>query len=388
MKKIKELLGMNLPIIIFAFIPPIIVWLPFFLRTGVFWNIPLPKDGLATIVSNYDGPLYLVVAKTMYNIQAIKENFSFALPVEYYAAHFPLFPILIRVFATFINYGYAMLIVTLISTWVAFLYFYKLCREYLSQQDALWLLAVFSIFPARWLIVRSVGSPEPLFLACIVASLFYFKKEKYLYAGLFGALAQLTKSPGILLFITYALFIGFQEFEKIVKSRFNNWIKSIPWRMYPLLLMPLSLIAIFVGYSYTFHDFFAYFHSGDNIHIFFPPFQIFNYSAPWVNTHWLEEIIFVYAICIYGFLKLIKKQSDIIGWFVGVFLSSLLFVSHRDIVRYALPIVPFLFIAYSDIIVKKEFKILMVVLIIPIYLFALAFISKNVMPISDWSPLL
>jgi len=51
-------------------------------------------------------------------------------------------------------------------------------------------------------------------------------------------------------------------------------------------------------------------------------------------------------------------------------------------------IVPFLLVAFSDTIVKKEFKYAMLILIIPIYLFSLAYISQNVMPISDWAPFL
>ena len=73
---------------------------------------------------------------------------------------------------------------------------------------------------------------------------------------------------------------------------------------------------------------------------------------------------------------------------MGIFFTTTLFVSHRDIIRYALPIFPFLFAAYSETIVKREFKIAIAFLVVPIYLFSLAYISQNVMPISDWAPLL
>lgn len=135
-------------------------------------------------------------------------------------------------------------------------------------------------------------------------------------------------------------------------------------------------------------DFWAYFRSGDNIHLFFPPFQIFNYSAPWVGTFWLEEIIFIYLFGILGLIKLIKQKAGILVWYVGIFFVSTLFVSHRDLMRYSLPLVPFLFVAFNEAITKKEFKIAFVFIVIPIYLFSLAYISQNVMPISNWSPFL
>ena len=102
----------------------------------------------------------------------------------------------------------------------------------------------------------------------------------------------------------------------------------------------------------------------------------------------MEEIIFVYLFGLLGLIKLVKLKDYDLAWFVGIFFFSILFVSHRDIIRYALPIVPFLFAAFADNLTKNEFKYAMLVLIIPIYLFSLAYISQNVMPISDWSPLL
>ena len=86
-KKIKDFL----PILALSLLPTFFIWLPFFLRLESLWTIPLAQDGMATIVANYDGPLYILIAKTLYNPNLVG-NFSFTLPAEYYAAHFPLFP--------------------------------------------------------------------------------------------------------------------------------------------------------------------------------------------------------------------------------------------------------------------------------------------------------
>ncbi|MGB6838905.1 MAG: hypothetical protein WBE27_01340 [Microgenomates group bacterium] len=385
----KAKLKSFLPIVLFSLLPTFLIWLPFFLRLKTFWTIPLPRGGMATIVANYDGPLFLVIAKTFYNKALITANYSFSLPTEYYAAHFPLFPLLIKLIAPFLGFPYAMLSITLASSALAIYFFYKLAQQFVKKNEALWLTFVFSILPARWLIVRSVGSVEPLFMAAVIASIYFFRKKKFWQAGIWGAVAQLTKSPGMLLFVAYALAIIAPHYKKIATKHFKKWVKLFNLRkIYPIILIPISLLAIFILYKFTFNDFLAYFHSGDNIHLFFPPFQIFNYSAPWVGTFWLEEVIFVYLIGLLGLMKLIKQKETVLAWFVGIFFTSILFVSHRDIIRYSLPIVPFLLIAFSDTIIKKEFKIVMAVLVIPIYLFSLAYISQNVMPISDWAPFL
>lgn len=389
LKGIKPKIKLFSKISLLVFIPTFLIWLPFLLRLKSFWTIPLPQNGMATIVSNYDGPLFLVAAKSFYNPEIIKASFQFPLPTEYYTAHFPLYPFFIKIFSYIFGYPYSMLFVSLLSSIAAVYFFYKLAKKYVDKKEIWWLTTIFALFPARWLIVRSVGSAEPLFIATIIASIYYFKKEKYLKAGIYGALAQLTKSPGILLFVAYFFSILVPVIKNAIASNSISAIKRMKLKKYlPLLLIPFSLILLFSFYFLRTGDFWVYFKSGDNIHLFFPPFQVFNYSAPWVGTFWLEEIIFIYLLAGLGLFKLIQEKEEVLSWFVGIFFTSILFVSHRDVLRYALPMLPFLLIAYSKTLVKKEFKLVFYIILIPIYLFSLAYISQNTMPISDWSPFL
>lgn len=199
---------------------------------------------MAAIVSNYDGPLYLVAAKTLYDKALIATNYQFPLPTEYYAAHFPLFPLLTKLVGIFANYPYAMLAVTLISSVLAIYFFNLLISRYVDSKNALFLTAVFSIFPARWLIVRSVGSPDPLFVAAILASLYFFKNKKYWLSAIWGVVATITKSPGILLFAAYGIYFIFES-VKTRKIAFNFK------KTYPLLLIPVSLLGVFLFYKFT-----------------------------------------------------------------------------------------------------------------------------------------
>lgn len=378
----------KLPIIaLFALIPTVLIWLPFFIRIPSILGVLLPQNGLATIVANYDGPLYIVAAKTLYNKVVISANYQFPLPTEYYTAHFPLFPLAIKLFGFITNYPYAMLLVTLLSSVLAVYFFNRLISDYVDSKNAFFLTFLFSIFPARWLVVRSVGSADPLFVAAIIASVYFFKHKKYWSSALWGVVAQVTKSPGILLFVAYFLYLMVPIVKSHVSSLSKRFIEKLDLKKtYPLFLIPLSLAAVFGFYKIVQGDFFAYFHSGDNIHLSFIPFQIFNYSAPWVGTYWLEEIIFIYLIGAIGVYKLFQKKEYELASFAGVFYILILFVAHRDLMRYFLPAVPFLFIAYSDILIKKEFKVALAFIIIPLYLYSLAFISQNVMPIGNWAP--
>ena len=376
----KTALNRYFIIALMTVIPTLLIWTPFFLRLKEFWNIPLPQTGMATIVSNFDGPLYLVVAKTLYNPEQIGENYQFPLTYEYYSAHFPMFPFLIKAFAIVLGHPYSMLFVTITSSFLALLFFFKHARSYLSETDSYWLTLVFAIFPARWLIVRSIGSPEPFFIAAILASTYYFSNKKYWLAGLWGLLAQVTKSPAILLFAAYTLQIFISHIKNIKTFEFKKYL--------PLLLIPFGVLLVFSFYKITYGDSLVYFRSGDNMHLFFPPFQIFNYSEPWVGTFWLEEVIFIYLIGILGIYRLYQEKMSTYFYFALAFFVPLLFVAHRDLMRYALPIVPFLLLGFKDILIKKEFKFALLILVIPIYLYSLAFISQNTMPISNWAPFL
>ena len=347
---------------------------------------------MATVIANYDGPYYIVVAKTLYEPKQI-EQFQFSLSNEYYAAHFPGFPLLIKavspIFQAIPNLGYpwAMMFVTVASSFFALWFFYLLLRQSKLEKYALWITLVFAIFPARWLIVRSVGSPEPLFIGSILATYYFFLKKNYWLTGVFGALAMLTKSPGILLFATLFLAQISPKLQELLINPFRAISPLLP-KILPLLLIPLAVLGIFFLYGRQYNDFFAYFHSGDNIHLLFPPFQVFNTAAVWVGTFWLEEIIWLYFFGFFGIFELVRQKRFEFAWFVGIFFASTLFVSHRDIARYILPIVPFLFIAFSNILISKPFRWALLFVALPIYLFSINFILGNVTPVADWGPLL
>lgn len=373
-------------IFVAAIIPPLLVWLPFFFRIESLWGIKLPQNGMATIIANFDGPYYIVAAKSLYNPVEI-EKFQFPLPNEYYAAHFPGFPLLIKAFSPLLGYPWAMMIVTLLTSISALLVFYLLLRQLKLERAALWLTLVFAVFPARWLIVRSIGSPEPLFITATLACFYFFLKEKFWLAGFAGAIAMVTKSPGVLLFATLFLSVVGPRIQDVFINPIKASVSMTP-KLLPLLLIPFTALVVFFQYSRQYGDFFAYFHSGDNIHLLFPPFQVFNTAQTWVGTFWLEEIIWIYLFIFLGIFQLIKKGHYYFVWFVGIFGLSTLFVSHRDIARYILPIVPFLLIAFNDVLDSKVFKWALLFLLIPIYLFSLNFIIGNVTPVADWTPLL
>ena len=359
-----------------------VLWSPFILKTTNLFGIKINEPSLLTIYKHYDGPLYVVPAKTFYNPQAIKSlHLEMTSPSKYFAAHLPLYPILIRAvkeIGVFGQLGYlkSMLSVNLLATIGLVLFFYYLLKKFKLTKNPLILASVFLFLP-RFLIVRSVGAPESLFLLMILLSLFFFEKEKFWLAGLFGGLATITKTPGILLFGAYGLVF----IERLFRE------KKFNWNWFGIVLIPLGLLGVFGIYAVQYKDFLAYFHSGDNIHLVFP-YSVFNFQKTWVGTAWLEDILFYYFI--YGLSIIYLKDSKYRSFFYFglVFFVATLFVQHRDISRYSLPLWPLALIAFEKFFTSRRFLLIFIILLPGIFLFALNFLLYNVMPISDWAAFL
>ncbi|MBU2577636.1 glycosyltransferase family 39 protein, partial [Patescibacteria group bacterium] len=218
----KEILFLSL----IAFLVTFLVWLPFLLGL---------KEGIFTVFKNYDGPNYIVIAKTWYNQSLIANTFSLPTPLEYYPAHLPGYPFSIFLLDIFLSGPWAMLASSLIFSVLSVISFYLLVYKFKLSQNPFWLSLLFLIFPARWVAVKAVGSPEPMFIFFIISSIYFFKsafdkvennlisKRKNVYldlllAGVFGGLAQITKSPGILLFVGFEIFLLFKMFKENNKN--------------------------------------------------------------------------------------------------------------------------------------------------------------------------
>ena len=159
--------------------------------TFFFWflfykNIPakigFPSSSLETIFANYDGPNYMVVTKCGYQKSCIGPHFSLPLPLEYYPAHLPGYPLIVKYLSFYTATPKAMLLATLIGSLLLTIFSYKFFQLYTSSQKSFFLSLVLMFFPARLLTLRLVGAPETWFLATILASIYFFKKKSsYLY---------------------------------------------------------------------------------------------------------------------------------------------------------------------------------------------------------------
>jgi len=333
----------------------------------------ISQSDFGVIYKNFDGLLYIIPAKTWYSPQAISNLHSeISLAPEYYAAHLPIYPFFIWLFSWVMGFLRSMIFVNVIFSAALAVLFYYFVKYFKLSQNPLWLSLVLLFLP-RFLVIRSVGAPESIFMFFILGSILFFEKKEYLWAGLLGGLAAATKTPGILLFLAYFLVLV----ERYMRHKTFD-LKSL-W----VLLVPLGTVGVFVLYAIQYGNFLAYFNTGGVVPLVFP-YSVFNFQAKWVGTAWLEENLFYFFMYILAviFMRDIKYRS--IFYFSLVFLTATTFVQHQDIARYALPLWPFALIAFDKFFTDRRVLLALLILLPGIFLYAWNFIIFNIMPISDW----
>ncbi|MBU3935557.1 hypothetical protein KJ909_02690, partial [Patescibacteria group bacterium] len=69
----------------------------------------------------------------------------------------------------------------------------------------------------------------------------------------------------------------------------------------------------------------------------------------------------------------------------AIFTLATLFVAHRDISRYLAPVYPFIFLAFPKFLTRPSTKIVFLLLLPALILFAVNFVTQNTAPIADWA---
>lgn len=353
----------------------LVLYTPFLTETLQYLGFS-KNEGINIIYQNYDGLYYIIPAITGYLPKAIEAiRLEFPLPLEYYAAHLPLYPFFIFILYLVIqNYLISMIGVNLIFSVFLALFFFYFVKKFEITKSPL-LLTIVLLFLPRFLIVRSVGAPESLFLLLLLISIYFFESKKYFIAGIAGAFAVMTKIPGILLFAAFCLVF----FENMIRGQ--KFQKKWLW----ILIIPLGLFSVFGLYYFQYNDFFAFFHTGGVVPILYP-FSVFNSAGRWVQTVWLEEIILYFFLYLIAVITLKGNKYRSLFYFPSLFLLAGIFVQHRDLSRYLLPLWPFACIAYEKFFTSKKFTFAFYLLLPAIYLYAWNFMLGNVIPISDWRP--
>jgi len=376
--KNKKLFVELTKIFLITFLPIFFVYLPFLLKLNKFFFLTIKEPGFANILKNWDGPSYVMVAKTLYNMEEIGKSLFSPLPHEYFTAHFPLFPLLIRGLGLFLDYFKSGLLINMIFSFLLNILFYEIVKKYTKKP--LFLTLVFTVFPARFWVTRSIIAPETLMLFLILLSFYFWQKKKYFLANLLGFLGVLTKIQAIFLFPAY---LGEIMEKKIIKK------EKIRIDCLWTLLIPSAFIFLSLFYYWRMGDFFAFLKAEkQNQLYFYLPFSQFNFQNTWGGSAWLEDIVFYFLGMVLLTVSLFKSKNRSWFYFSLFYSLFLVFIPQRDITRFSYPLLPFFLIQFEKFFTSKTFKIAFFLSLPALYFYTINFILVNQAPIADWSKLL
>ncbi|MEO6508882.1 MAG: hypothetical protein ABIO02_02925 [Patescibacteria group bacterium] len=362
-------------ILAISVIPVFLVYLPFLLGIKQFIFLDLRESGMLQIVRNWDGPHYLVVAKSLYDQEIIKKLLFVSLDTKYYAAHFPLFPLFMLLFIPIFGWFYSGLVVNLIFGFLANLLFYNIAKKYTKY--ALFLTFVFTVFPPRFWVVRSIISPETLMVFTILLSLWLWDNKKYFSSSVAGALAILTKIQAGFLFPAFAA----ATVEQYVREKKLPSLRTL-W----MVLIPLAFVGLSVIFYFRFGDFMSFFHAEKHNNLFIAfPFSQFNYRNAWTGTGWLEDVVF-YIVAFFVLIVTLYKRKERVWFYFALFYTIfLIFLPQRDITRFSFQLAPIFLITFEQFFTSKAFRYALFFSLPALYFYTLNFIMTNQAAIADWN---
>jgi hypothetical protein len=169
-----------------------LVWMPFVGRLDLF-------------ARHFDGPCYMVVAKTFYRPTAVNPLPGYIVQPAYYTIHFPVFPAGIRAFATIFGYPGGMLAATLLFAVASAAAFDLYARKVVPEVAPLVALLAFLLIPSRHTLFRALGSAEGAFALFLLLAVWAFHEERYGLAFAAAGLSAVTRINGLLVIAVLAL---------------------------------------------------------------------------------------------------------------------------------------------------------------------------------------
>lgn len=163
----------------------------------------------------------------------------------------PLYPFLIKITSFFVMKDLILTgwILSSIFLLLALLYLFKLVKEFHPEINPYLPIFFLLIFPTAFFL--NAVYTESLFLFLSLAAFYYSLKKKFLWAGIFGFFASLTRITGALLFIPFLW--------EYFKSHNFNLTRSLNPKLLPIFLVPVGTLSFFLYHYFKFNDFFLFF---------------------------------------------------------------------------------------------------------------------------------
>lgn len=310
----------------------------------LFWLITLISGEFFIPLEYWDGPNYVYVAKTLYNIPSNNPwSQHFHYPKYYFACHLPGFPLVIRFFAfiTFNSYWFGDILAIIFCSSLSIYSFRRLLTVFDCVEDPKWTTILYLCIPIRNVLYHCVGASEPLFLSYCYLSFIFYKINKRFLMLLALCGACMTRIEGLAIVGTIGL-CYLLRFDIL-----GGLITSLSLSIYAALLYI---------HQKMFGTYKAYFKFNYGLIRLQPFYAFHDYSKKLELIPHLNSILMLDFVMLGGTL-ILYTISIPMAIFATVYLIYSSMLVHDDVYRYILPgYILALLIGYDSIWSNPVFK--------------------------------
>jgi hypothetical protein len=329
----------------------------------------------AVLARHFDGPNYMVVAKTLYRPTAVNPLPGYVSTPRYFAVHLPFYPLAVRAAAALAGYPAGLLLATALfgaasaAAWAAYQ------RAAAPAVAPLAGLLLFLCVPPRHLLYRSIGATEaPMALLVVLAALAY-RRGRFGWAFAAAGLASVTRINGVLV-------IGVLAIALLARRRARTAILGSA-------LASLPLLATFAWQGRVLGDPAAFFATHGGKRGFAPFGYVLDLAREgrWVDAELLLAVFLFYGVAAARLWTLGDRfESGLVVAHLGLFCV----LRETDLPRYALTVAPFaVVLAFRDAWANRRVATAFLAAALPLaFAYTWATMPNNLCEPSTWRALL
>ena len=291
------------------------------------------------IVRHFDGPNYLVVAKTLYVPTAVNPLPGYALRPSYFAAHTPLYPLVLRACSLFGGWKAGLFLATALLAAASASAFAVYAKDAAPDVPTLVAVLAFLVLPARMFLYRALGASEALMSLLVVLAVLAWRRGRVDWALFAAALATVTRLNGILVVGVLCLALLFSG--RVKTALFGGALAAVP------LLLLLS------WHRFLFGDFFALRlgrEVADSPGRLCLPFAFIGEMATRNDWETAEMLLGLHLFFILCAARLFAKGDRLEAGLIAAHVALFSLLRERDLARYYLTVAPFaVVVAWRDV---------------------------------------
>ncbi|EAX91979.1 hypothetical protein TVAG_007560 [Trichomonas vaginalis G3] len=293
---------------------------------GVIFIVSFASGSPFGPLSYWDGPMYVYVARTLYNIpKSGPDSHLFKRPPYYFACHLPGYPLVIRFFSKicFNQYWLGELLSILFNAMVITYVFRRLLTVYNCVEDPVFTTKVSLFIPIRLCLYKAVGASDPLYITFCFLSLIFFKTDQliFLLLSMWGACYTRIEGPSIVGTIGLCYLLRL----------------DIPRALFTALGF-IATPSLMYLHHVKFGNYKAYFdyNSGQMDLIKYPLYHLFESSGNFEELLHAQSLLGLFLPFFVGTLILFSISVPF-AIFSTVYILYCACINHPDLARYSLP---------------------------------------------------